>query len=325
MLWKFFQSRLAVATAASVAVVALMTMSIGTVQAVVEQDQQENEEAKQSETELRRAKVREHRVLAESRLHVAREAIHAARERGAQQRLRLVQTMRDHVRAPRVELRRLRSSFGGSLADRVLAMGEEIELTEQQESQIRDGRRDQRRAEIERDAQIDVLDLDLEELLEDRHTANLDAVEELMQRRASLRVQGQVDDMRASQGVWSSLSTEQQEKLEANRHGVFMLRGNRPHALFFDREGPDVLFEGGDFEFGDLDFGGMEFGRLFNELNLEGLEGLLELQSGDGLFELKSDDGGRFIWRFGHSDDDDADEDGEKKEKATTEGTAIGV
>ena len=145
-------------------------------------------------------------TLMESKLHSAKQAL-AAHERGAQDRLRLVRDLQ-HARVPRVEFRGLRGSFGGSMADRVLAMAEEIELTEEQEAQIRGARRDQRRAEIERVAQIDVVDLDLDELLEDHHTADLDAVEELMQRRASLRVQAQIADMRASQDVWNSLTSE---------------------------------------------------------------------------------------------------------------------
>lgn len=308
---KFFQSRLACATAASVAVVALMAVSVGTVQAVVAQDQQESEKAKQSEEELARAKALENRALVESKLEYAKQALHVARERGAQERLRLVQELRQHARAPRVEIRSLRRGFGGSTAERVLAMAEEIELTEQQEAQIRDARRAQRRAQIERDAQIEVLDLDLDELLEDRHTADLDAVEEMMQRRASLRVQGQVADMRASQEVWNALTAEQQAKLEDSSHGVFMMRGDRPHSLYFDGAGPDFAFGDGTFDFGEL-----EFGSFFNELHLEGL---------DGLFELKSEDGAPFIWRFERKSDDNGDGAKKKKAKASTEGTSIGV
>lgn len=312
---KFFPNRITVGTAASVALVAMMAMSVGTVQAVMTQDQQETEEAQQSAEELRLAKKLEYRARAESKLHVAKQALHAARERGAQERLRVVQELRERARSPRVEVRGLRTRWGGSTADRVLAMGEEIELTEQQEAQIRDSRRDQRRAEIERDAQIEVIDLDLDELLENRHTADLGAVEELMQRRASLRVQGQVADMRASQEVWNALTGEQQEKLEAKRHGIYMLRGDRPHSFFFDGEGSDFTFDGGDFEFGE-----MEFGDFFNELHLglEGLEGL------DGVFELKSDDGEPWVWRF-KSKKEDADEEGEEQENGSTEGTAVGI
>ncbi len=306
---KFFHSRLAIAAAASAAVLALMVVSVGTVQAVVVQEQEEADETKRSEAERR--------AVIESRLHRAKEALHGARELGALGRLRMVQELRDRSRAPMVELRRLRSGFGGGMADRVLAMGEEIGLTEQQEEQIRDARRAQRRAEIERDAQIEVLDLDLDELLEDRHSADLAAVEGLMQRRAALRVQGQVADMRASQDVWNSLTAEQQEKMDSNRHFLYRRGGDRPHSLFFDGEGPNVVFDGGDFEFGD-----MELGRVFDELRLEGLQGLKGLE---GLLELQSEDGAPFIWRFERKSDDDVHEDHEKKEKATTEGTAVGV
>lgn len=312
MLSKFFQSRLAVAAAASVAVVALMAVSVGTVQAVVAQDQQETEDAKRSEEQLRRASILQLHTLMESKLHSAKQAL-AARERGAQVRLHLVRELQ-HARVPRVEFRGMHGSFGGSMADRVLAMAEEIELTEEQEARIRGARRDQRRAEIERDAQIDVVDLDLDELLEDRHTADLDAVEELMQRRASLRVQAQIADMRASQDVWNSLTSEQREKLEKDRHGVFMLRRNSPRSLYFDGHGMDFALDGREFEFSDFDLGAFNFGKFFTERHLEALE---------GLFELKSDDGAPFILRFGrHSDDD---KDGEDKDKGTTEGAAIGI
>lgn len=312
---KFFQTRLAVATGASVAVVALMAVSVGTVHAVATQDQEETEEASQGERELRRAKSLEHRALLEARLGEAKQALHEARERGSHERLRLVQELRQRSRAPMVELRTSRGRFRGGVADRVLAMAEEIELTEQQEAQIRDARRDQRRAQIERDAQIEILDLDLDEMLEDRHSANLDAVEELMQRRAGLRVQGQVADMRVSQDVWNSLSAEQQEKLESNRHGIYMMRGNSPHSLFLDGEGNEFAFRSDDFEFGE-----MEFGELFNDFHLEGLDGLLELKFGDDTpgvweFKLKSDEEGIH--------EEGIHEEGAKKD--STDGTAVGV
>ena len=315
MLSKFFQSRLAVAAAASVAVVALMAVSVGTVQAVVAQDQQETEDAKRSEELLRRASILQLHTLMESKLHSAKQLL-AARERGAQDRLHLVRELQ-HARVPRVEFRGMHGSFGGSMADRVLAMAEEIELTEEQEARIRGARRDQRRAEIERDAQIDVVNLDLDELLEDRHTADLDAVEELMQRRASLRVQAQIADMRASQDVWNSLTSEQREKLEKDRHGVFMmLRRNSPHSLYFDGHGMDFALDGREFEFSDFDLGAFNFGKFFTERYLEGLE---------GLFELKSDDGAPFILRFGRHWDDDKDGEDKDKDKGTTEGAAIGI
>ncbi len=320
MLSKTIGSRLALAAVVSVAVVALMAASVGTVQAVAAQDQQEDEKASQSEQERElRSKHRERRARGELELHVAREALQRAREMGGQGRLRMVQELRQRDWAPGVEYRRLGSRFGGGMADRVLARAEEIELTDQQETQIRDARRAQRRAEIERDAQIEVLDLDLEELLEDRHTADLNAVEAVMQQRASLRVQGQVADMRASQGVWNVLTSEQQKDFEEGRHSFFVRRGDRPHAMFFDGEGGDIVFDGGDFEVGDF-----EFGELFNDLHLEGLEGLDGLK---GLLELKSEGGGPFMFRYKMKPDEDADEDAEKKkkEKGSTEGTAVGV
>ena len=101
-------------------------------------------------------------------------------------------------------------------------MAEELELSEQQEDEIREVRRQHRRASIEREAAIEVAGLDLEELMEDPHIADLAAVEQQMQAMSELRVEGRVADLRLTQQVWGVLTVEQRDQIQDQRHNIFM-------------------------------------------------------------------------------------------------------
>ena len=296
----------------------LMVVSVGTVQAVVQDEAELQEQEEKREAERRaRAERGEWRQLLEQRLAAAKELASEARWRGSREAMRalasagrLGQSGR-MARAPRVELRS-GGWFGSGTADRVLAMAEELELSEQQQDSIRSARRDYRRAEIERDAQIEVLDLDLDELLEDRHAADLNAVEDLMMQRAQLRVQDEMARMRLGRQVWNTLTPEQQDEFEESRGNVFMLR----------RDGSNVLFH----RDGSADAWDYDLGRVFEGLRLEEFD-IADFDFGDMKLELHSEDGEPFIWRYhldgDHDDDDeDGDDDGEE---GSTAGTAIGI
>jgi Spy/CpxP family protein refolding chaperone len=312
MLLKFLRARAGAAIAGAVAVVVLMAMSVGTVHAIVTQDQTQEEaetaaEALVKETkELQWSRGAGAKARFESRLERARELADRARAWGMNARAGGMQEMRGRIdRAPRMEIRGLRSVFGGSTAERALAMADELELTEQQQEQIRAARHASRRSEIERDAQIDMVDLDLDELLEDRHSADLDAVADLMQQRAALRVEGEIAGMRLSRQVWNLLTVDQQTKLDENRGGVFRLRGDGPNALFL-RNGETTW----DFDLGEV----------FDELHLD------DLHFEGGTFEWESGDDAPNVWRHRVEPDDEDDDDGDDGDrKAGTTGAAVGT
>jgi Spy/CpxP family protein refolding chaperone len=250
-----------------------------------------------------------HEVEAKARLeaHLMRlkELSETTRARGMNVRMRGMQEMRERLaRSPRLEIRGLRSIFGGSTAERALAMADELELTDQQQEQIRAARHDSRRSEIERDAQIEMVDLDLDELLEDRHNADLDSVEGLMQQRAALRVEGEVAGMRLSRQVWSLLNADQQAKMEENHGGIYRLRGNGENAFFLRNGGTTWDFD---------------MGEMFEGLHLD------DLHSEGGVFEFKSDDDQPHVWRYRVEPDDEDDEDGDGDGKEGTTGAAVGL
>jgi Spy/CpxP family protein refolding chaperone len=313
MVKKMFWGRSVRALAASASVLGLMLVSVGAAQAMATQESAA-EAHQEAEAAIAKAKQSEaeRRAYVEDKLHAAKEALHEAHGQDSEARQRAVQELRERVaRSPRIAFRGGNVMYGGGMAERVLRMADDLELTDQQTEAIKDARREQRRAEIERDAQIAVVELDLSELLEDRHTADLAAVEQLMQRKASLRVQASIADMAVAQQVWRTLTPEQQEKVEAGRHNIFMMRGDGPSGLLH-REGPSAgLF------FNDFD---LDFGELMPDLDF----GLEFLHEGDGLFELRSGDEGPSIWTYEFK----MDGEGKKKtegEAATKEGSAIGV
>lgn len=120
----------------------------------------------------------------------------------------------------------LRGDLWGSrrLARRALDHGDELGLTEEQETRIRDAMRAFRRDEIRRDADIEVAELELGELLEDA-TADLDEVEASMRDLASLRVDARIAELRHERAVEELLTAEQLDELEEMSPFPAFLRG----------------------------------------------------------------------------------------------------
>ncbi len=254
------RSRTGVAVVGLCAVVGLMAVSVGAVQAGAVQTEEEAKQAaemaqakevysqhmRNAAQAARRATEAGHLRLAEH-LAQAREQWTEARRHGAEAIREAMQSARGRMRgAPHISIRR-RGPGGGGIAERVLRMAEDLELTEQQESDIRDARRQHRRASIEREAAIDVAQLDLEELMEDPHTADLGAVEQQMQAIGTLRVESRVADLRLNQQAWGTLTAEQRDQLQDGRHNAFFLRGDGPRGWSLSGDDFMLNFDADDF------------------------------------------------------------------------------
>ncbi len=149
-------------------------------------------------------------------------------------------------------------------------------MTDAQADQIREARTAHRRSEIERDAAIEVAELDLEDLMHDEASADLAAVEAKMLEIARLRVDGRIAGLRLHQQVMGVLTDEQREQLD--EMGGFRIairgRGGEPTELRL-RRGPEgrFFFRDGEGGFGlhlddeAFDLAGSEWrGRLFEAL-----------------------------------------------------------
>ena len=270
------RSQAVVAAVGLCAVVGLMAASVGAVHAGAVQTEKDAAAA----AELARAKelYSEHMQKA---VHHAKRAAEATRSRLAghlaQARARLagglrhraaglheaLQDGRSRMRAaPRIAMRH-RGPGGGATAERVLRMADELELTDQQEEEIRQVSRQHRRAAIERNAAIEVAGLDLEELMRDPHTADLGAVEQQMQAIGTLRIQDRIANLSVTQRVWGALTAEQRDQLEDERHGAYFIGGDGPRAwsMLGDDFAIDIDIDDftgqewmNDFDF-DFDFG----------------------------------------------------------------------
>jgi len=109
-----------------------------------------------------------------------------------------------------------RSGIGGGrfdLASRALGRAEDIGLTDVQKQGIEEARNAQRRQQIEREASMKLLGLDLVELLGD-DSADLTVVEQKMREAADARVQGQMAALRYRRNVKGILTAEQIEQLK---------------------------------------------------------------------------------------------------------------
>ena len=114
-----------------------------------------------------------------------------------------------------MDARRGRAGFGGGrfdLASRALGRADEISLTDVQKQGIEEARDAHRRQQIERDASMKLMGLDLAELLGD-DGADLAAVEQKMNEAAGLRVQEQMAALRYQRSVKGILGAEQIEQL----------------------------------------------------------------------------------------------------------------
>ncbi len=105
------------------------------------------------------------------------------------------------------------SSRSGALAGRILAASEDLELTEAQEQTIRDNQRQHRRDEIRRDADIEIAELELEEMME-ADSPDLDAIESHMRQIANLQVDERMANLRLDRSVRELLTVEQADKLD---------------------------------------------------------------------------------------------------------------
>ena len=221
------RSRTVVAVVGLCAVVGLMAVSLGTVQAGAVQTEEEAKQAaemaqakevhgqhkQKAVRAAKRAVEAGHLRLAEH-LAQAREQWTEVRRHGAEAIREALQDRRGRMRgAPRIAIRHRGPGGGGGTAERVLRMAEDLELTEQQEGEIREARRQHRRASIGREAAIDVAQFDLEGLMEDSHTSDLGAVEQQMQVIGKLRVESRIADLRLNQQAWGTLTAQQRDQL----------------------------------------------------------------------------------------------------------------
>ncbi len=101
----------------------------------------------------------------------------------------------------------------GGIASLALANAGDLELSDSQEGTIRDAQRAHRREEIRRDADIEIAELELEEMME-ADTLDLDAIEAHMRQIADLQVDERMAGLRLDRTVRDVLTAEQVEKLE---------------------------------------------------------------------------------------------------------------
>ena len=227
------------------AVLSLMAVSAGAVQDGAGQTEQEVKDA----AKLARAKcpyaehmqdtVHGNRRAADTGYSQLAEHLAQAKKRWAEARRygvdRLRGALEDGCTRMRIAMHR-RGPGGGGADERVLRMTEELELTAQQGDVIREARRQHHRASIERKAAIGVAELDLEELMEAPHTADLAAVEQQLHAVSELRVASHVADLRLTQEVWGVLTIEQRDQLQGKSHIAFPRRGNRLRGWSFSGE-----------------------------------------------------------------------------------------
>ena len=105
------------------------------------------------------------------------------------------------------------SNCPGEMASRVLANAEEIGLDENQENEIRALHRENRRAEIHRNAEIQIAEMDLDEMM-GTEDLDLDAIEEKMREIANYPVDGRMDRLRLDRSVSAVLTEAQRDELE---------------------------------------------------------------------------------------------------------------
>jgi len=302
MIRKILPSRVA-AVLGCAAVVALMGLSVTLARAGVPGPQSQDATADQ---QVARAYAQLERALAQARVGApagqlaqrrlaVQKALQSAHLQEIQERMRESQEegyRRLRVRAPRVEI--LRDGFkwrGRDSVDAVLAQSEELELSDEQQTRIRDAQRAARRAEIARDADIEVAELDLEDLMEDQYTADLDAVEAKMREVANLRVSGRLAELRLRRDVHTILTPEQREKLEDDDNVWYFRSGDGPAAFMFgDDDGfffePHEMLKSfrfdGDFPLGVFKFKGRkDLDREHEAPGDEGHEGVSGRQQPD--------------------------------------------
>lgn len=310
------RSRSFLAAVGFLAVVGLLGASVASVQAFSVQEQEEEQSTAEEENDrlavekameaarlamrAQGANLKRHlaqaRAMEGGRLQALQERLHEMLERGQQRGQRRVNVLRQRG-GPDVQIRTLRGHRGGS-AQAILAQAEEIGLSDDQIAQLRQLRDGDRRATIERNAAIEMGELDLHGLLEDEDSADLGAVEAQMREISNLRVDARVAALRLKRSVDAVLTPEQRDEVGEMGHNVFMRRHGGPGVgAFFMRDGDEV------FDF-DMDFDG--------DFDLE------------NVFEFEGDHDGAnvMLWKSkeGHEEgDEDAGVDKKKQEKEKKE------
>lgn len=175
------------------------------------------------------------RALVERAQEQARRAI---LERALVERARGAGRLQDGIRGALAPWAPGMMRSGGMSAERILAHADELELTDEQTERVRSAQRQDRRAAIERDAAIEVAELDLQELLADEPAADLSAVEAKMMDIARMRVQARMAELQLRRELEGILTAEQSDKLEdLGPHMFFRARSGGPSFLF-RRDGP---------------------------------------------------------------------------------------
>jgi len=123
---------------------------------------------------------------------------------------RLMQEMR--VR-PVIALAGTLSRRSGGMASRALANAEEIGLTAEQEEQIRGLQRENRRAQIRRNADTQIAEMDLEEMMS-ADTSDLDTIEQMMREIANYQVDERMARLRLDRSAKAILTATQLGELE---------------------------------------------------------------------------------------------------------------
>ena len=129
---------------------------------------------------------------------------------------RLMQEMR--VR-PTIALASSFSRRSGGIAIRALENAEEISLTQEQEDQIRGLQRENRRAQIRRNADTQIAEMDLEEMM-GTESSDLDAVEQMMREIANYEVDERMARLRLDRSVKAILTEAQRDALEEISPGL---------------------------------------------------------------------------------------------------------
>ena len=105
------------------------------------------------------------------------------------------------------------SNCPGEMANRVLVNAKQIGLNENQEDEIHTLQRENQRAEIHRNADVQIAEIDLDEMM-DAKDLDLDAIEEKMREIAGYQVDGQMDRLRLDRSVSAVLTEAQRDELK---------------------------------------------------------------------------------------------------------------
>ena len=104
------------------------------------------------------------------------------------------------------------------IAGRVLSNAEELGLSDDQEEQVRQLQRENRRTEIRRNADTQIAEMDLEELMS-IESSDLNSIEQKMREIANYQVDARMARLRLDRGVEAILTAEQRDALEEMSDG----------------------------------------------------------------------------------------------------------